>query len=295
MINHHVPIRRKRSPDHEGVAYLVMPDEWREWAELEPPVEDNKAPLSHNSKMTEKTGSTTTHTAEKKANLAARIIDDQIEQDLEDEQEISFSAPSSPKLIRRHPLQLHKRTRSQSFDDILSCVNNEVIPPASINSQIIPRSPAKKSSVLQPLYDSDSGSESDVETYKVSTTGRTASESDLRGSQKELEDSESGQRSQTSAFTRFKGRFLQKMKFGAQKQQYLSSGSVTSQEAEDSDAQTIPQVTQTMAQKFRNSPGLLRKVGVNRKNKLPQPPQPSEEDIKRKEARERSQTRFLLI
>ena len=253
-----------------------MPEEWKAWTELDQQDEDSKTALS------QETGSSGTG---KKPERLKEDEGDQTEQDLEDEPEVSFSAPSSPKLGRRVPQQLHKRTRSQSFDDILSSINNEVIPPAASKSQTVPRSPerARKSSVLQLPCDSDSGSESDVETYELSTT---ASESRLRGSQKELEDStESGHHPQTSAFTRFKGRFLQKIRFTAQKQlQQLSSGSTTAQETEDSDAQT-------MAQKFKNSPGLLRKVGVSRS---PQPPQLSEEDRKREEAREKSQTKFLL-
>ena len=48
----------------------------------------------------------------------------------EDEKEQSFSAPSSPKLSRRPPPTVHGRPQvhSQSFDDILSSVNNEELP-----------------------------------------------------------------------------------------------------------------------------------------------------------------------
>ena len=256
-----------------------MPEEWRAWNELGQQDEDNKMALSL------ETGSFDTG---KKPETLMEDEGNQAEQDLEDEPEVSFSAPSSPKLGHRDPLRLHKRTRSQSFDDILSKVINEVIPPATSKSQTVPRSPVRKTPISQLACDSDSGSESGVETYGESTT---ALESGLQGSQKELEDStESGHHPQTSsAFTRFKGRFLQKIKFAAQKQlQQFSSSSTTAQETEDSDAQTL-------TQKFRNSPGLLRKVGVNRsRSRSPQPPPPSEDDKKREEARERSRTKFLL-
>jgi len=50
-----------------------------------------------------------------------------------------------------------------------------------------------------------------------------------------------------------------------------------------------------MGQKLRNSPSLLRKMGVNLRSKSPQPPPLSDEDVKRREAKEKSQSKFVHI
>ena len=271
---HGMYLTRKRSPPHDGVVYLVLPEELtKDWLVVDQSSSRESSSLEIDGKD--------------------ELIPDELG---EDEVEQSFSAPSSPKLPRKHPLDLqkksHRRLRSQSFDDILSSINNEKVPPMS--SVTMPRSPTKKSTVILhfPL-ESDSGSESDVESYEIDTmTSRSAE--DIR---KDLEDStDSTQPQGGSAFTRLKGRFLRKVKRGASKfqsQMYASSstGALSTQETEDSDVQqTKPQVSQmlwAMGQKFRNSPSLLRKVGVNRsRSRSPQ------EDVKRKDD---CQSRFIEI
>ena len=284
---------RKKSLPHDGVVYLVMPDELREWSELE------------NEPQKEVTLATVPHTKEEDGGMSEDLIEDELD---EDEREQSFSAPSSPKLTQRHPLELetnirtHRRMRSQSFDDILSSVNNEVIPPAP-SSQTMPRTPVKKSSVIQIMHpsESDSGSESD-EVSMVAGRSSRPSDSDVQGEQeesrRELEGSTEAElvpRAQHSnAFSRFKGRFFQKVKFPQSRSRSQPS---TTSATEDSDTQTKTQKLLAMGQKFRNSPGLLRKYGVNRKAKSPQPT-PSEEDekvAKKKEAIKMSQTKFIYI
>ncbi len=240
----------------------------------------------------------------------------------EDELELSFSAPSSPKLLRRDTfdlLQSPHRLRSHSFDDILSNVNNEEVYPASgptCDILPVPHSSARTAPLIELDSSSDSGSESDVESYELSTATTEAAEED-RSHKRDLEDSrELSQQhpvSQGGAFTRFKGRFLQKVKFGASKASSsqphhgigAGSGSTTSalsgQETEDSDVPTKRQGAQmfmSMGQKFRNSPSLLRKVGVNRRTKSPQALPPTSEDemsSKRQEARDKSQSTFVDI
>ena len=229
----------------------------------------------------------------------------------EDEREMSFSAPSSPKIPRKDTFDLlrkYHRLRSHSFDDIQSSVNNEEVYSATSGS---PHSPARKMPMLQVTL-SDSGSESDEETYRLSTLTATEGKVEEDESKRDLEGStefsQGEEVSQGGRFTRFKGRLLRTVKLGTSKlqsQTHPGSGSTTSalseQETEDSDVQAKPQKTQKfliMSQKFKNSPSLLRRVGVNksRGTKSPQP-QTSENDMSSKgqNARNKSQSKFVDI
>ena len=209
---------------------------------------------------------------------------------VEKEHEQSFSAPSSPKLSQlRKPVMTNARPhrlRSQSFDDLLSSsVTSE---PLHQSSQTMPP-PARKTSVLKyhPLANADSSSESDTELEMSNNIG---SREDLdKEPLSEVTDSQ--QSLPGGTFTRLKGRFFQKMKQSASK--------LSQSETEDSsEAQSKSQVAQKLwavGQKFRNSPSLLRKMGVNFISKSPQPPSISDEDAKRREAREKSQSKFVYI
>lgn len=288
---------RKRSPTHKGVIHLMLPDDWvKDWSEVDSDEDSGAASKPTPATQLEENAvsqSCTTPLLEAEEHLTnshEAVISAAVPDLLEKEHEQSFSAPSSPKLSQhRKPLMTNARPhrlRSQSFDDLLSTVTCE---PIHQSSQTMPP-PARKTSVLKyhPLANADSSSESDTELELSNNIG-----SREEGLNKEplSEVTDSQQSLPGGTFTRLKGRFLQKMKQGASK---------TSQsETEDSsEAQSKSQVAQKLwavGQKFRNSPSLLRKMGVNFRSKSPQPPPISDEDAKRREAREKSQSKFVYI
>ena len=299
---------RKRSPVHEGVIYLVLPESWgRDWSEVDQSADDGSTSSKQTQAIQPETNATSqspspqleteglpnSHDAVAKAD-----VDDLIE---DNEYEESFSVPSSPKLGRcRELLMMDERThrlRSQSFDDIISSINNEPVSPTLHSTQTLP-SPARKTSVLNyhPLATIGSSSESDLEEelYDMSNLPRGSQEDGLE--KQPPSEASDLQQSIGVAFTRLKGRFFQKVKRGSSKTSYAS---FVAQETEDSsETQSKSQVTQklfSMGQKLRNSPSLLRKMGVNLRSKSPQPPPLSDEDVKRREAKEKSQSKFVHI
>ena len=108
---------RKKGPVHQGVIYLVMPKElaWEETL------------LSRTNKAKGGDGGDSVEEGEMWEE----------EEEEEDEKEQSLSMPASPTLPKR-PVPTHRiqRLRSQSFDDIISSVNNEdsLSPPPSITT-----------------------------------------------------------------------------------------------------------------------------------------------------------------
>ena len=299
---------RKRSPVHEGVIYLVLPESWdRDWSEVDQSADDGSTSSKQTQAIQPETNATSqspspqleteglpnSHDAVAKAD-----VDDLCE---DNEYEESFSVPSSPKLGRhRELLMMDERThrlRSQSFDDIISSINNEPVSPTLHSMQTLP-SPARKTSVLNyhPLATIGSSSESDLEEelYDMSNLPRGSQEDGLE--KQPPSEASDLQQSIGVAFTRLKGRLFQKVKRGSSKTSYAS---FVAQETEDSsETQSKSQVTQklfSMGQKLRNSPSLLRKMGVNLRSKSPQPPPLSDEDVKRREAKEKSQSKFVHI
>ena len=110
---------RKKSPVHQGVIYLVMPKElaWEETL------------LSRTNRAKEKGGDGGDSVEE------GEMCEEEEEE--EDEREQSLSMPASPTLPKRPvPTRRIQRLRSQSFDDIISSVNNEdsLLPPPSITT-----------------------------------------------------------------------------------------------------------------------------------------------------------------
>ena len=108
---------RKKGPVHQGVIYLVMPKElaWEETL------------LSRTNKAKGGDGGDSVEEGEMWEE----------EEEEEDEREQSLSMPASPTLPKRHvPTHRIQRLRSQSFDDIISSVNNEdsLSPPPSITT-----------------------------------------------------------------------------------------------------------------------------------------------------------------
>ncbi len=245
----------------------------------------------------------------------------QIPLDDDDDKEVCSSAPSSPKRLRKDTLELLQspRLRSHSFDDLLSNVNNEDTFPSTVagtasegGAILLPLSPTRKTPLITFMDSSaNSGSESDVETYGFSTAtfvavGARRQRKDLDSS---TELSSDNPVSQGGAFTRFKGKFFQKVKFGASKPHSqpphstgagsgITTSALSRQETEDPDVQTTRQKVMSVGQKFINSPSLLRKVGVNRSSRSPQSVPPASEDetyLQKLEARNKSQTKFVDI
>lgn len=290
---------RKHSVPHEGVVYLIRPEDLTgSWSELDLLEGQGKGDYYSNQEDDVKKGSFQGHRKTTK-------IEDSLD---EDEREMSFSVPSSPKLLRKDTLDLLQspRLRSHSFDDLLSNINNEEVFAAPGAAPIpLALSPSEKAPLIQLESSSDSGSESDYE--GSTTTPAEESRSHERGLGDSTELSRQHPVAQGGAFTRFKGRFLKKVKFGAPRTKHqqdigTESGSTTSAlETEESDVQTKRQGTRVLmsvGQKFKNSPSLLRKVGVNRRARFPQGVLPTSEDethSSRQEAREKSQSAFVNI
>ena len=277
--------------------HLVLPEDWdKDWLEVDS--DDDSIAASNPTLATQSeenaiSQSSTTpllQAEEHLPNSHEAVISAAVNDLFEKEHEHSFSAPSSPKLSQhRQPLMTNAsphRLRSQSFDDLLSPVTRD---PLHQSSQTMPP-PGRKTSVLKyhPLDNAHSSSESDTE-LEVSNNMGSQEEGLNKEPLSEVTDSQ--QSLPGGTFTRLKGRFLQKVKQGSSK--------LSQSETEDSsEVQSKSQVAQKLlvvGQKFRNSPSLLRKMGVNFRNKSPQPPPTSDEDAKRREAREKSQSKFVYI
>ena len=294
---------------HEGLIYLVLPEGWvRDWPEVDQSADDSGTTSRETLSIQPETNATSPSPSPQlepeggipNSHDAKADVDDLFE---DNEYEQSFSAPSSPKLgRRREPLVMDRRThhrlRSQSFDDIISSINNEPASPTLQSTHTMP-SPARKTSVLNyhhPLatVGSSSESDSDTEMYDMSNLPRGSLEGGL--DRRPPSEASEVQQSIGVAITRLKGRFFQKVKRGASKAS--DAGSVAQETEDSSETQSRSQVSQkllTMGQKIRNSPSLLRKMGVNLRSKSPQPTPLSDEDVRRREAREKSQSTFVHI
>ena len=222
----------------------------------------------------------------------------------EDEKEQSFSAPSSPKLSCQPPPIVHgrPRVRSQSFDDILSSVNNEEDAPPSPSAL---QSPSRTLRLPFPQSNPDSGSESDTETSQHGI-GVAYNHPLVVSSQPELAELAELAPQGAGKFDRLKGKVLQGVKLVQKLQpaqlsdRQAGSGSTAAQDTEDSDPQQRSQVTQKLLavrQRFRNSPNLFRRMGVGGRSKTsPQPPPtPVDEGGGRREAREKCQSKFISL
>ena len=252
--------------------------------------------------------------------------------DEEDEKEQSFSVPASPTLSRRPPPLVYthgrvQRLRSQSFDDLLSSVNNEEdLPPSPSAASKSPVSHRTGRSIitfkLPPRL--DSGSDSDTETVSVPQhrIGTAYNHSILVSSQPDLVRPSLAPQG-PGKLNRLKGKFLQRVKRGQnqkleslqvpqqQMQQHSDrptsgSGSDAAQDAaDDTSARQRLQVTHKLlavGQRFRNSPSLLRRMGVGwRGRSTAQAPPISvvggegEDGERRREAREKSQSNFITL
>lgn len=133
---HVIIIHRKRSPPHEGVVYLVVqPSLQSEWSDR---ARDRSTSGSLEAPRTAQPPWLAQATTDDSpsAGVEERGVDGndgELVTEEEDEKELSVSVPSSPKLghrMGRVMSRLH-RLRSQSFDDVVSRANNEVIVPVS--------------------------------------------------------------------------------------------------------------------------------------------------------------------
>ena len=278
--------------------HLVLPEDWvKDWSEVDSDDDSSAASKPMLATQPEENAvsqSSTTPPLEAEEHLPNShkvVISAAVPDLVGKEHEQSFSAPSSPKLSQhRKPLMTNARPhrlRSQSFDDLLSSsVTSE---PLHQTSQTMPP-PARKTSVLKyhPLANANSSSESDTE-LEVSSNIGSREEGLSKEPLSEVTDSQ--QSLPGGTFTRLKGRFLQKVKQGA----FKPSQSETEDSSEAQSKSQVAQKLWAVGQKFRNSPSLLRKMGVNFRNKSPQPPPISDEDAKRREAREKSQSKFVYI
>ena len=217
------------------------------------------------------------------------------DEDEDDEKELSLSVPTSPTLTHRPPPQLHghgrvQRLRSQSFDDILSSINNEQ--DLSLSPSATSRTPAIAVSGQNALFEVphllESGSESDTETVpKLQGLGVAYDHSLLVSSQPELTES-SVRHKRVGKLNQLKGKLFQKMRqVQGPKVQSLQlplethyhsdlatsgSGSDTGGQLDTGQPDTetnshrqLSHVTHRLmavGQRFRNSPGLLLKMGV---------------------------------
>ena len=132
-----VCVHRKKSPTHPGVIYLIMPKDItnESWEAPSSPLHETPP---HKSAATSNEGDSADEEEDKV------LCEEEEDDDEEDERELSLSVPTSPTLTRRSPPlpssssslvhtshRVH-RLHSQSFDDIISGINNEQgLPPSS--------------------------------------------------------------------------------------------------------------------------------------------------------------------
>ena len=306
---------RKKSPLHQGVIYLVMPkdivnDEWEDARE------DGLSPQPHN----------TTQPPEPAASGGGgNDSNEECALDEEDEKEQSLSVPASPRPTRRPPPLIHvhgrvQRLHSQSFDNILSNINNEEdLPPSPSNISKIQRN---ISVIVSPL---DPDSNSDTETVSISKHGLGVaySQSLLVSSQPELAGSSVAPQG-LGRLNRLKGKFFQKVRRGhSQKVESLQvprqtqrhsdrptsgSGSDAAQDvAEETNSHQLSHMTHRLlavGQRFRNSPSLLRRMGVGgHSHSAHQAPPISSSETgngvdggeSRREAKAKSQSTFITL
>ena len=135
-----VCVHRKKSPTHPGVIHLIMHKDM--------PKESWEAPSSQVQEAPPHKSAATSNEGDSADEEEDEVLCEEEEDDEEDERELSLSVPTSPTLTRRSPPlpssssslvhtshRVH-RLHSQSFDDIISGINNEQgLPPStSINT-----------------------------------------------------------------------------------------------------------------------------------------------------------------
>ena len=117
---------RRKSPAHLGVIHLVVPKDLLASREWEGPPSSRTDETMAESVLGRQGGGD-----------SVEERDEEEEEEDDDERELSLSVPASPTLTQRPPpVGRIQRLRSQSFDDIVSSLNNEDLsPPLSARDQ----------------------------------------------------------------------------------------------------------------------------------------------------------------
>ena len=238
---------------------------------------------------------------------------DKVDEEIEEE-EPSNSLPSSPQLAVRSPLS---HAHSRSFDDLLSSVNNEVV--TSPTAMASPQSPFRqippKPIHFHPLESGESGSDSEIEMSELSSLGgkrisatnplsdhglgdnlnhdHSESDTDKSGDERIRKVSESSSGLGTGKFAQFKGKFIQRVSSLRPPKSRFRPSTRPNQSGGDSDSSVQSQSTNKIKRGQVNSSS----TGTSRspRNRSPLRHEPSEEELKRQRAMEKSKTKFLIL
>lgn len=271
------------------------------------------------STLTEKSFCVTFHVQDPRMDTVNEELVEEVEE--EEEPSASNSVPSSPKLSVRSPLS---HTLSHSFDDLVSSVNNEVV--TSPTSRVSPQSPfrqlAPKPVHFHPLESGESGSDSEIEMSEFSSLRKKRANIsatnplsdhglgenlDLDHTETDTDKSGDDHNKKTSIgsgpgkFAQLKGKFLQRVSNLRPPKSSLRSRPSSRPHPTKQNGDSDSSVSQSQSQPsskfmsvkrghFNSSPDSLRKW----KNRSPQN-EPSEEELRRQEAREQSKTTFLIL
>ena len=242
-------------------------------------------------------------------------VDEEAEEQ-DDEEEPSNSLPSSPKLSLRLPLT---HTHSHSFDDLLSSVNNEVV--TSPTSMASPKSPFRQISPtpvqFHPLESGESGSDSEIEMSEFSSLGRkrvyatnplsdhspgggnsdrnqSETDTDRSGDERTRKASDSSGGTGAGKFAQLRGKFFQRVSNLRPPKTSLRQKTRTHQNGVESDSSVPPQSSSkftSMRRGLNSSTEALKKL----RNRSPPKSEPSDEELKRQKAMEKSKTNFLIL
>ena len=299
---------RKRSPAHQGIIYLLMPKEM---------VNDDEWGTTRGESISPRP-----HDPPELLHLAEGG-DDGCGLDDDDMKEHSLSMPASPTLHHR-PLHSHgrvQRQHSQSFDDILSSVNNEedLLPsPSPITvgkSSSWNRSRGRNVEIPPPLLSSGSDSDEEPHPQPQCGLGVAYNHTLLVSSQPEITPSSSLPLKGTGKFNQLRGKLFQKVRREKNLQvpqqsthsdrATSGSGSDTGGQPDNTETSSLNQLSHmtnrllAVGQRFRNSPpSLLRRMGVGGRGQttIQAPPEVGNKlQETRSEARNKSQTTFITL
>lgn len=227
----------------------------------------------------------------------------------EDEKELSMSVPNSPKLGHRmgRMLSPRNRLRSQSFDDVVSSANNEVIVPLS------PAHNVSRSLLIPNLKVNSFGSASDGEFFAESSRSEdpcTVLEHPLGGDRSSCEldsnaeDTDFHGRSshkpanQAQEAYQFRGGLFQRMRLSVSEAKQDNALSQPSSDIEETDSMTT---SQKILAKFKKPPSLLRRVRGNLTRARGSQSSTASDDLaseklrQTREARDQSKSVFISI
>ena len=209
---------RKKSPPHQGVIYLVMPKDLagEGWEE--------SLSSRTNKTRSERGGGDSIEEGEEMCELG---------EEEEEEREQSLSVPASPTLTRRAVPPRRIRLRSQSFDDIISGVNNDdsLSPPSFTTGDLSTTTtgdlPAVHVSARNFVFETtpplDSGSDSGTEPLPRHGLGVAYDHTHLISSQPEMTSAEPSSSSWRGGgrLNQLRGKFLGRVRRGQSQQKTL--------------------------------------------------------------------------